>query len=64
MAAQLIITLDDAGKIQVAGPLDNQLMCYGMLEAGKAALQEHWRTSQNRVQLAPGPLPPGVKFDT
>lgn len=32
---QLIITMTTDGQIRLTGPLDNKILCYGMLEAAK-----------------------------
>ena len=37
---QLIIQLDEAGKISVNGPLDNKVLCYGLLESAKEAIRD------------------------
>lgn len=41
MNPQLKITLLPNGHIQVEGPLDNKLACYGMLEMAKEAIAAH-----------------------
>lgn len=33
--AQLTITLYQGGSVNISGPIDNRLLCYGMLELGK-----------------------------
>lgn len=59
----LTITIDDAGGVSVTGPINNPLFAYGMLEAGRQAIQEHVAAQQRRVQLAgPGALPPAGKM--
>ena len=43
---QLVITMDTTnGKVGVAGPIQNELLCLGLLEMAKVALYEHWKTS-------------------
>lgn len=39
--AELIIRLTAEGKIEIQGPIDNKLTCYGLLEAGRDAIQEY-----------------------
>lgn len=41
MAMALTITVDDAGQVSVQGPLENQLVCYGLLEVARDAIQAH-----------------------
>ena len=41
MDLQLTITLTAAGQVSVSGPLENSLICYGMLEAAKDAIRDH-----------------------
>jgi hypothetical protein len=50
---QLIITLDAQGQIQVNGPLDNMLLCFGLLELAKVSVKDYNVAKQQRVQLAP-----------
>lgn len=38
---QLTITLDEkTGNLQVTGPIQDRILCYGMLELAKATIQE------------------------
>lgn len=55
---QLIITLDDTGQIGVTGPINNQLMCYGMLEMAKIAVTAHAKQNEQIVKPANGVLLP------
>lgn len=41
MALSLTIDVDDAGRVSVQGPLENQLVCYGLLEVARDAIQAH-----------------------
>ena len=59
MPTQLVITLEDNGQLNVNGPLDNLLMCYGMLSLAHDSIKDYAASKQNRVQLAtPGSVPP------
>lgn len=58
MAVELKITIDDAGQLNVNGPIANKMMCYGMLEVAKDAIRETHERNQRLVQPASGPLPP------
>ena len=53
---QLVITMDDTGAVNVAGPIQNQLLSLGLLEMAKVAISDHNKQQQNRVQ----PAPPGL----
>ena len=37
---QLTITLQDDGQVQITGPIEQLLVCYGLLEAAKDAIRE------------------------
>ena len=50
-APQLVITLQPNGHIQVQGPLDNKLACYGMLEMAKEAISAHHRKVAEGPQI-------------
>jgi hypothetical protein len=39
--AQLLITMDDAGNVNVSGPIENKLLCFGMIEMAKPAIQNY-----------------------
>ncbi len=55
MAVQLVVTMDDAGAVQVSGPIDNLILCFGLLEVAKDVLRKHAERTQTGVQaVAPG----------
>lgn len=63
--AQLTITLYQGGSVNISGPIDNRLLCYGMLELGKelivhrAAQAEAEETEKPDIVVAPaGSVPP------
>lgn len=49
MPAQLVITLDDQGKLGLQGPINNKLLCYGLLELAKDAIVSHHAEQDKRV---------------
>jgi hypothetical protein len=52
---RLVIEMDpQTGGLHVHGPIDNRVLCYGMLEAAKLALAN---PQQPRVVQAAGPVP-------
>lgn len=38
--AQLLITLQADGSVQVQGPINDKVLCYGLLECARDAIQE------------------------
>ena len=44
--SEIKITLDDDGNLSVKGPIDNLILCYGMLERAKETIGQHWRSKQ------------------
>lgn len=57
MPVQLVITLTDEGQLNVSGPIDNKMLCYGILEVAKEVVAERARQSQKLVQPATMVLP-------
>ena len=39
--AQLIISLHSNGSITVSGPIENKILCYGLLEVAKDVIRDH-----------------------
>ena len=40
-ATTITITLSEDGKFSCAGPLDNKVLCYGLLELAKESVAKH-----------------------
>lgn len=55
---ELIIRIDEQGKIGVSGPIDDKITCYGMLELAKECIQDYHRArAARRVEPAkPGDI--------
>jgi hypothetical protein len=53
----LTITLEEDNRVSVDGPLDNRILCYGLLKMAEEALYEYGKNSQKRIQPA-GVMPP------
>lgn len=52
---ELKIMMDEAGNVGVSGPIENLILCYGLLEIGKQSIQKHHEANANRlVQPANG----------
>ena len=47
---QLTITVQDDGRTRVDGPVDDKILCYGLLEAAKDAVRDHVAAKARRVQ--------------
>lgn len=55
IVAQLAITLDAAGRVSVNGPIENELLAYGMLAMAKKAIYDYNKIKEKRiVELPPG----------
>jgi hypothetical protein len=50
MKVTLVIELEPDGKVSLAGPLENKLLCYGLLEIARQSVQDYDATK--RVQSA------------
>lgn len=53
-AIVLTITLDAAGNVGVNGPIDNKVLCMGMIEVAKGAILAHKGEKQLIQQVPPG----------
>jgi hypothetical protein len=49
---EIRIGLTEDGKVLVAGPIDDKVLCYGLLESAKDAIREH-KAKQGKVEVAP-----------
>lgn len=52
---QLIISIDQNGKLSVAGPMHDLILCFGMLEIAKEAIKDQSRAAKERVISTPSP---------
>lgn len=43
---KIVIEMDAAGRIRVGGPLDDKILCYGLLEVARQTIQAHQPTPQ------------------
>jgi hypothetical protein len=50
MAMTMTITVHDNGQLEVSGPLENKIVCYGLLEAARDAVQQHHDQAKRLVQ--------------
>ena len=54
---ELKITMSPSGQVQVTGPIQNKMLCYGMLEAAKDAVRDF--VNQNQSVIIPARVIPG-----
>lgn len=47
----LTITLTESGQVSVNGPLDQLMLCYGMLELAKDVVRAHQATKTKAVAV-------------
>lgn len=67
MAIKLVIEVDDAGNFNVTGPINDKVMCYGLLEAAKDAIraqgvQKAIEAASRIVPAAVVPVPANGRF--
>jgi hypothetical protein len=55
MKAKIVIEFLDDGRIFVNGPIQDKVLCYGLLEAAKDAIREYGVANQNKI-VTPHPL--------
>lgn len=53
----LVIHIDDRGQVSLTGPIDNKLVCYGLLEVAKEIVADHHRQQQARLVQPSTALP-------
>jgi len=58
---RIALTIDENGKPNLEGPIDNKVLCYGLLELAKDVLNEYHRNKQkNRIEIPRIELPNGL----
>lgn len=50
MNIQLVIEMTPDGKVGVIGPLQNKVLCYGLLEIAKEVIREAGAVAERRVE--------------
>jgi hypothetical protein len=40
MKFELIVSMDEKGNVSVNGPIENKIVCYGMLEVARQAVEK------------------------
>lgn len=46
---ELKIILDDNGNVKLEGPVDNKLLCYGLLEIAKDTISIYHQNAAQRI---------------
>ena len=54
--AKLEIVLNQNGSVTIAGPINNKILCYGLLESARKALDDFVPNYRPQIVLVP-PLP-------
>ena len=57
---RLMIVMQD-GRIGISGPIDNPLLCYGLLESAKDAIRAHIAKKQDTGLSIASFMPPGLQ---
>lgn len=57
MPFQIVITMEDTGQIKMTAPMDQKIVCYGMLEIARCLVDAH-KPGEQRIIPAGGVLPP------
>ena len=57
--AKLVILLLDSGKIEVNGPLQDKILCYGLLEIAKDVVKSY--NIQSKLMTTPIMLHPKIQ---
>lgn len=55
MVHEIRIGMDESGNVHVAGPVENVILCYGLLDAAKDAIRDAKRRRDAQQVLIPPP---------
>lgn len=53
--AQIVITLNKTGGISLEAPMENQILCFGLLEMAKQMIANHNKVA-NEMAKTPSPI--------
>lgn len=59
-AIELRIVLHPEGRIEVRGPLQDKILCYGLLALATDELRRHWATQEQPSIVIPETVPPAL----
>ncbi len=54
--AELVISIDAAGNVSVNGPIENRMLCYGLLEVARDVIVEFQEQQKSAIVTAPAGL--------
>jgi hypothetical protein len=54
---QILITMNEAGLVNVEGPLANEILMRGVLAKALAVLDQHWAAAAQQQQTTIQPAP-------
>ena len=57
-AFQLVISMTAEGKVDVTGPLDQKVICYGLLAMARDIIQHYQPPKPDGLSVIHRPLPP------
>lgn len=63
MAIQIVITLSDDGQVGINAPLQDKVLCYGLLEMARLAIDKYVPPANgkaNIVRVPPGTVIPKI----
>lgn len=57
---ELKIGINETGQLTITGPIDNEMLCYYLLEKGRQVVQEHHATKAARLVQPATAVPFGL----
>lgn len=60
----LTVSMDETGKIAITGPIDQKVICYGLLEAATQAIAAHHAAKEKALVQLASALPSAIKLGT
>lgn len=51
---KLEIVLDDKGAVNVSGPLEDKILCFGLIELAKTVITTYKARENNIIKVPPG----------
>lgn len=50
MKVELVISMDENGAVSVNGPIENMILCLGLMEVAKESIIEYSKQAAKKVQ--------------
>ncbi len=57
MPLELKVAIDETGALAISGPIDNEMVCYYLLEKARQVVAEHHATKAARLVQPAAALP-------